>query len=120
MIKSPQELVAEAKSQIDLVNVNEADAAISMADVVLDVREPEEFAAGHLPGAVNIPRGLLEFKIAEIPQMNSSQSHIVMYCKTDGRCALAAKTLQEMGYEQVKSLEGGFMAWVAAGKPVES
>ncbi|CAK7002420.1 putative adenylyltransferase/sulfurtransferase MoeZ [Saezia sanguinis] len=119
MIKNAQTLVAEAKKNIHEITVNEADAALKAADIIIDVREPAEYQAGHVPGAVNIPRGLLEFKLGEIPELNSAQARIVMYCKTDGRCALAAQTLQDMGYQQVQSIAGGINAWIDAGKPIE-
>jgi rhodanese-related sulfurtransferase len=86
--------------------------------VLIDVRETEEFAAGHVPGAVHMSRGMLEFKLSSTPELTSRDIRIVLYCKTSGRAALAACALHDMGYLDVKSIAGGFDAWVGAGKPV--
>lgn len=117
-MKSAHDLVSEAKARIHETGLDAADEAIRAADVLLDVREADEFHAGHIPGAVNIPRGLLEFKLSASPELASRDLKIVLYCKTSGRAALAACTLHEMGYLNVQSISGGFDAWSAAGKPV--
>lgn len=117
-MKSALDLVAAAKARIHEIALAEADQAIRDADVLLDVREADEYAAGHLPGATLVPRGLLEFKFSGSPELAARDLKIVLYCKTSGRAALAAAALQEMGYLQVKSIAGGFDAWAAAGKPV--
>ncbi len=115
-MKTAHDLVLEAKAQIREVALDAAEAAIRAADVLLDVREADEFHAGHIPGALNIPRGLLEFKLSGVPELSARDLSIVLYCKTSGRAALAACSLQAMGYLQVQSLAGGFDAWSAAGK----
>ena len=115
-MKNAHDLVLEAKAQIHEVALAEADAAIRAADLLLDVREADEFHAGHIPGAINIPRGVLEFKLSNDPALCARELNIVLYCKTSGRAALAACSLQAMGYRQVQSLAGGFDAWSAAGK----
>ncbi|GAB3392791.1 rhodanese-like domain-containing protein [Azotobacter armeniacus] len=117
-MKSAHDLVAEAKASIHEIDLDAAEAAIRYADVLLDVREADEFHAGHIPGAVNIPRGLLEFKLSNTPELSARDLSIVLYCKTSGRAALAACTLQDMGYLQVQSIAGGFDAWSAADKAV--
>ncbi len=117
-MKTAHDLVILAKTRIQEIALSAVDEAIQDADILLDVREADEYAAGHLPGAVHISRGLLEFKLSSSPELSSRDLKIVMYCKTSGRAALAACALQEMGYLQVKSIAGGFDAWVAAGKPV--
>ena len=117
-MKTAMDLVAAAKAQVAELPVADAEAAIRDADVLLDVREAEEFAAGHLPGAVHASRGLLEFKLSGSPQLASRDLSFVIYCKTSGRAALAAVAMREMGYLNVKSIAGGFDAWAAAGKPV--
>jgi rhodanese-related sulfurtransferase len=117
-MKTAHDLVAAAKTRIHEVTVAEADQAIQAADVVIDVREAEEFAAGHLPGAIHASRGMLEFKLSNNPELSARDLNIVLYCKTSGRAALAACALQDMGYLQVQSIAGGFDAWAAAGKPV--
>jgi rhodanese-related sulfurtransferase len=86
--------------------------------VLIDVREADEFAAGHLPGAVLVPRGLLEFKLSGTPALSGRDLKVVLYCKTSGRAALAAQAMQTMGYLNVSSIAGGFDAWAAAGKAV--
>lgn len=117
-MKSAMDLVMAAKAKIKEVGVAEADAAISDAEVLIDVREPDEYRAGHLQGAINIPRGLLEFKMGGDPSLEKRDRKIVIYCKTSGRAALAAASLQEMGYINITSIAGGFDGWVAAGKAV--
>lgn len=117
-MKSALDLVAAAKSRISEVPVTEAEAAVRAADVLLDVREADEFAAGHLPGAIHASRGMLEFKLSANPALAARDLQVVLYCKTSGRAALAAAAMQDMGYLNVTSIVGGFDAWVAAGKPV--
>ncbi len=117
-MKTAHDLVAAAKSRVQEVSIDDAEPVIRDADVLIDVREADEFAAGHLSGAVNIPRGLLEFKLSASPALQSRDLNIVLYCKTSGRAALSAAALHEMGYLNVRSLAGGFDAWAAAGKPV--
>lgn len=117
-MKTAHDLVAQAKTTIREVPLQDADAAIQQADVLIDVREADEFAAGHLPGAVLVPRGLLEFKLSGTPALSSRDLKVVLYCKTSGRAALAAQAMQAMGYLNVNSIAGGYDAWAAAGKPV--
>lgn len=117
-MKTAHDLVAAAKTRIHEVSVNDAEQAIRDADVLLDVREAEEFAAGHLPGAVHVSRGMLEFTLSGNPALGSRDLKVVLYCKTSGRAALAAGAMQDMGYLYVQSISGGFDAWAAAGKPV--
>lgn len=117
-MKTPHDLVMAAKALIREVSLDGAEQAIRDADVLLDVREADEFAAGHLPGAVHVSRGMLEFKLGGTPELSNRDLKIVLYCKTGGRAALAARSLQEMGYLHVQSLAGGFDTWAAAGRPV--
>ena len=117
-MKTALDLVAAAKTRIHEIPVTDADQAIQNADVVIDVREAEEFAAGHIPGAIHASRGMLEFKVSNNPALSARDIKIVLYCKTSGRAALAAVALQDMGYLDVQSIAGGFDAWAAAGKPV--
>lgn len=117
-MKTPHDLVMAAKALIREVSLDEAEQAIRDADVLLDVREADEFAAGHLPGAVHVSRGMLEFKLGGTAELSNRDLKIVLYCKTGGRAALAARSLQEMGYLHVQSLAGGFDTWAAAGRPV--
>lgn len=117
-MKTAHDLVMAAKARIQEISVTEADLAIQEADVLIDVREADEFAAGHLPGAIHASRGMLEFKLSNHPELSARDLKIVLYCKTSGRAALAACALHDMGYLQVKSISGGFDAWAGAGKPV--
>lgn len=117
-MKTAHDLVMAAKARIDELSLDEAEQAIRAADVLLDVREADEYAAGHLPGAIHIARGMLEFKLSAIPELSPRDLKIVLYCKSSGRAALAACTLQEMGYRHVQSIAGGIDAWCASGKPV--
>ncbi len=117
-MKTDKDLVAQAKSRIQEISVEEADQAIKAADVLIDVRDDLEYAAGHIPGSVHLSRGMLEFKMSMNPALQSRDLKIVLYCRTSGRAALAAASLQEMGYLNIKSIAGGFEAWKAANKPV--
>ena len=117
-MKTAHDLVAAAKTLVQELSPDAAEQAIRDADVLIDVRETEEFAAGHVPGAVHMSRGMLEFKLSSTPELTSRDIRIVLYCKTSGRAALAACALHDMGYLDVKSIAGGFDAWVGAGKPV--
>lgn len=119
MSMTAMDLVAEAKQTIREVDHTETNAALGSDTVILDVREPGEFEAGHLPGAVNVPRGVLEFKAAQHPVIQDSSKSIFLYCKTGGRSALATHTLMRMGYANVASIAGGFDAWADAGQSVE-
>ena len=117
-MKTAHDLVAAAKSRVQEISIADAGQAIRDADVLVDVREADEFAAGHIGGAVHMSRGLLEFKFSGNPALQARDTKVVLYCKTSGRAALAACALHDMGYLNVKSIAGGFDAWAAAGKPV--
>lgn len=112
------DLVAQAKQHIREVSPAEAQALPGTAPV-LDVREPGEYAAGHLPGAVNIPRGLLEFQIGSHPAFQAARdAEFLVYCQSGGRSALAVETLHKLGYSQAVSLAGGFKLWQDSGLSV--
>lgn len=115
---SPHDLVVEAKSQIKEVTCEEAMSLLGKR-VVLDVREYDEFSAGHLPGAINIPRGVLEFKIGMVPEAADRQSALLVYCRTSGRAALSVVQLQRLGYNDVISMSGGFEQWNSEQRPIE-
>ncbi|MDY7574691.1 rhodanese-like domain-containing protein [Actimicrobium sp. CCI2.3] len=117
-MKTALELVAAAKTRIREVALDDADLAIRHADVVLDVREADEYAAGHIPGALAISRGMMEFTMSSKPEFATPDLNIVLYCKTGGRAALAALALLDMGYRNVQSIAGGFDGWRDAGKAV--
>lgn len=117
-MKTAHDLVVAAKQHIHEVSLDEAAAAIQSADLLIDVREPAEYQQGHIAGAINIPRGLLEFKMDGSPELEDRAKFIVIYCKTSGRAALSAASLHEMGFVNVASISGGYDAWAAAGHPV--
>lgn len=102
------ELVEQAKQQITEVQVDELDALRQRGAIVVDVREPPEVEKGSIPDAEAVPRGVLEFRIAELAQPDQP---VVLYCRSGGRSALAAQTLENMGYQEVYSLAGGYRAW---------
>lgn len=113
MTFTAMDFVAQAKENIIEININEAKEALDNS-LVLDVREPAEYATGHLPGAFNIPRGILEFKISSHPDFQDKQNaNIIVYCQTGGRSALATETLNKMGFNNAISMAGGFNAWLA-------
>ena len=119
------DLVAEARAKI-----TEVDPATFHTDraeaVVIDVREPAEFETGHIPGSINIPRGVLEFQVDAHPAVanvsDEALSHkerpIVVVCRTGGRAALSAVNLQRLGFSNVRSIAGGVIAWGEAGLPL--
>lgn len=112
------EIVAEARAQINEVDLPQAAHHIATGGLVVDVREPGEYAASRLESAINLPRGVIEFKIADNPVLARKDAPILLYCKTGGRSALAVVNLQRMGYTRLTSLAGGFDDWVKAGRPV--
>lgn len=118
MAVTPHDLVVEAKSQIKEITCSDAQPLLGKR-VVLDVREYDEFAAGHLPGAINVPRGVLEFKIGMIPEAADKSAPVLLYCRTSGRAALSAVQLRRIGYTDVISMAGGFDQWINEQRPVE-
>ena len=124
MVTPSMQLIGEALAEVTSISVDEALALVDGGDAVfVDVRERAEHDAGAIAGAVAAPRGFLEF-IADpaTPMHNaalSSGKRLVIYCASGGRSALAAKTLQDMGYSEVANLTGGFQAWTEAGGPIE-
>ncbi len=114
---TPQQLVAEAKAQIREVDAVEAAQLLKKGALCLDVREVGEYEIVHLVDAINIPRGVLEFRISENPVFADKSKTILVYCKTGGRSALAAFNLQRLGYT-VLSISGGIEAWQKQGLPL--
>ena len=117
-MKTAHDLVVHAKALTRELPVDQAAVVMQEADVVIDVREADEYAAGHIPGALHASRGMLEFKLSASPELSRRDLKVVLYCKTSGRAALAAASMKDMGYVNVTSIAGGFDAWVAAGQPV--
>jgi rhodanese-related sulfurtransferase len=118
MAVTPHELVLEAKAQIKEIGTADAQGQLNNR-IIIDVREYDEFAAGHLPGAINIPRGVLEFKIGTVAQCADKAAPYLLYCRTSGRAAMSAVQLQRIGYTDVISMAGGFEAWNNEKRPVD-
>ena len=111
-----EKLVADAKKTITEISPQDAAAKSRSGEaVVVDVREKDEWDEEHIPNATHLSRGTIELDIEEkVPDVNAL---IVCHCGGGGRSALAAKSLQKMGYKNVRSMAGGFKAWKAAGLP---
>jgi len=120
---SVKELVLSTRKQIKTVDMATFKSIVDTRAPVLivDVREPDEYAEGHVPGAVNVPRGLLEFAIwSEVgfPDKTDMNRQMYLYCKTGGRCTLATKTLQDLGFTNATAVVMQFADWKKAGNPV--
>ena len=124
MPKTSKQMVAEADATVPRISGAEAKGMLGKPGVVfVDLREPPEIAAsGKVPGALAIPRGLLEFRAdreaaTPDPTLTNAKT-VVLYCASGGRAALAGRTLQELGYTDVKNL-ARFQDWVEAGGEAE-
>ncbi len=117
-----EQMVAAARSRIREISVEELRAGVEDDAVIIDVREPEEHASDCIPGSTNIPRGVIESEIDPRPEMGGviapalqdRNRPIYLYCRSGGRSALAADTLQKMGFTRVASVAGGMLAWNSA------
>ena len=118
MSTSGAELLREIKDRIDEVDPAQARELASNGAVLVDVRETEEFSAGHIPGAKHVPRGYLESRIeGAVPDRSR---HLILYCASGNRSAYAARTLvEDLGYEHVESMRGGITLWKDRGYEVE-
>jgi sulfur-carrier protein adenylyltransferase/sulfurtransferase len=115
-----RELLQQVKGEIDEVDSTQALDSLRDSErgcVIVDVREREEWDEGHLPGAVHVPRGHLESRIERAVPDKSRP--VLVYCASGNRSAFAAKTLEELGYDHVVSLAGGFTDWKRNGNPFE-
>ena len=125
-MKTSQQLVSEAKTRIREISVDELhhileSSSSEIPPVLIDVREPEEYLAGHIPGAVNFPRGVLEMQLTNHPSvaglsvgealMRMEDVPVYLICRSGARSALAAGSLQCMGLHQPVSVAGGMTAW---------
>jgi rhodanese-related sulfurtransferase len=118
-----KELVTAARAGIENLAPADVAAELESADALLvDVREPAETAYGTIPGAVLVPRGLLEFRADSATRHHLDgfvpDRRVILYCNAGSRSALAARSLQELGYRDVAHLHGGFNAWMAEGRPM--
>jgi rhodanese-related sulfurtransferase len=113
------ELVGQARRGIRECTVADVKARLDRGErfQLVDVREESEWAAGRAPGARHIGRGILERDVETI--IPDKDADIVLYCGGGYRSALAAESLQKMGYRRVISMDGGYKGWVAAGYPIE-
>jgi rhodanese-related sulfurtransferase len=113
-----KDYTTEAFKNISQISPSNAKAIFDKGGgVFVDVREPDEFKAGHIPGAKSIPRGTVEWMIPK--NIADKSASIVIYCEHGSRGALATYTILQMGYKNVKNLEGGRAAWLKEGFPVE-
>ncbi|HJS94049.1 MAG TPA: molybdopterin-synthase adenylyltransferase MoeB [Solirubrobacteraceae bacterium] len=119
MSPSGAEVLRQIKSRIDEVDPAAVREQVGNGAVIVDVREPEEWSAGHIPGAVHVPKSYLESRIeGAVPDRSG---HVVLYCASGNRSAWAARTLiEDLGYEHVESMTGGFTLWKDRGYEVET
>jgi rhodanese-related sulfurtransferase len=113
-----QEIIKKAKASMKTASADEVKAVVEKKSkaILMDVRTSGEWAAGHLPGAIHVDRGMLEFTVWKaIPDQNAQ---IIVYCKTGGRATLATKTMQDLGYKNTRVAAVTYEAWVKAGNPV--
>ena len=112
-----EEICEASRARVQEISVQEAAKLASQGGLLIDVREDHEWATGHAKGATHLGRGIIERDIANIAKKDQT---MMLYCGGGYRSALAADNLQKMGYKNVKSVAGGWKAWVAAGLPTES
>ena len=123
--RTAAEMVSAAKAEIENLTVEQVASEVRGGNVVLvDIRESEERVQnGAIPGAIHLPRGMLEFfSDPTSPYYRTELApdrRVILHCAAGGRSALAVRTLQDMGYSDVAHLDGGFGAWAAAGQPVD-
>src|SRR5512142_946095 len=116
---SYRELLRAAKSSIEEVDSRRASELLDAdeAPLLVDVRERDEWEQGRIPGAIHIPRGNLESRVESAAP---DRAHpIVVYCQSGNRSVFATRTLEELGYENVVSLAGGFVDWKRSGLPTQ-
>jgi rhodanese-related sulfurtransferase len=128
MAKSLADLVRDALAEVREISPEEVRRLLELPDRggwhLVDVREADEFAEGHLPGARHVPRGFLEVR-ADLehrkrdPWLADRARKLVLYCGGGHRSALAAQSLQRMGFREVRSLAGGWTGWTERGYPTE-
>ena len=123
MKKTAMELVAEAKKRVENLTPDQVAKELEKGAVLIDIREPQEREELSIPGAIPAPRGLLEFyadpSLPSHKEEFNSDRRLILHCASGGRSALAAETLQQMGYTDVAHLDGGIKAWKDSGGPTE-
>jgi len=119
MAHAPQflKLVNEAKKKIKETNVADVKRRLDAGEklIVVDTREDSEWANGHMPGAIHLGKGVIERDIEQA--VPDTTTKLILYCCGGFRSALAAESLQRMGYANVESMDGGWKGWVSAGLP---
>lgn len=115
-MKSGTDLINESKARIREIDARDAVNNPEPDTVYFDCREPNEYALAHIPGAVFLPRGNIETKIEGLIPRDKK---ILIYCATGNRSALAADTMQQMGYTDVASMARGIKGWIDEGGEVE-
>ena len=115
-MSTPRELLNAAKAEIREIDPHDVAARLDHY-TLLDVREPDEYEQGAVPGAVHVARGNLEFSVEG--RLPDKTAPIAVYCAGGVRSAFAAKTLQDLGYTDVVSIIGGFNKWKDEGLPLE-
>jgi len=122
MSTTTAELVAEAKASVENLNPEQVTQELIRGALVVDLREPAEVDGGRIEGSVHAPRGMLEFYADPTSPYHRAEfdpsRRTVLYCASGGRSALAAVTLDRLGYTDVAHLDGGMKAWSAGGFPV--
>lgn len=121
---SVSNLVAETKQAIKTIDMNTFKGIVDKKayDMIIDVREPNEYDVGHVPGAINIPRGVIEFRIwrhVGYPDSTDITKRIFLYCKSGSRCALATHSLQKLGFTNVVAVDMKFKNWEDARYPLD-
>ncbi len=120
-----RDILGDAIDQVEECSLNEVTQALGNPEIaVIDVRDQHELMqSGTIPGAHHASRGMLEFYADPSSPMHrqifSQATKLILYCGTSGRSALAAQTLTDMGFENVRHMAGGIKAWIEAGNPVE-
>jgi rhodanese-related sulfurtransferase len=124
-----RDMIAEARQQVRERPPAEVAAASQRGeiDLLIDVREPDEWARGHIPGSVNIPRGILELRAdpdspMALPELSANRdARIIVYClrAPSARSLMAAQTLGRMGFTNVSGISGGMLGWRDQGLPLD-
>ncbi|MEO6797716.1 MAG: rhodanese-like domain-containing protein [Candidatus Dormibacter sp.] len=127
MPETPADLLTEARKTVPEISSEEAKAKLDRheVDLIVDVREPNEWEAGHIPGALHAPRSMIEWYADRTYANHKAQlaeareKNVVIHCASGGRSLLAAQSLQRLGFKNVSSMAGGYNDWSAKGLPVE-
>jgi rhodanese-related sulfurtransferase len=121
--QSVTDLVVQARAQVATIDLAKFKVGFDAhtLGLIIDVREPSEYASGHVPGALNIPRGLIEFRVwshVGFPDKLDLNTRITLYCGSGARAALAAKSLEDLKFRNVTAADMRFEDWVKAGYPL--